>query len=109
MLLSGGQRQRLCIARAILKNPPILIFDEATSQLDSESEREVQSAIENLVRSRTVFVIAHRLSTIKNANKIIVLDEGKIVEQGNHEELLAKNGFYKKFHEIQAGLHTGGK
>jgi ATP-binding cassette, subfamily B, bacterial MsbA len=107
MLLSGGQRQRICIARAILKNPPILIFDEATSQLDSESEHEVQSAIENLVKSRTVFVIAHRLSTIKNANKIIVLDEGKIVEQGDHEELLAKNGFYKKFHQIQLGLHAG--
>jgi subfamily B ATP-binding cassette protein MsbA len=109
MLLSGGQRQRICIARAILKNPPILIFDEATSQLDSESEHEVQSAIENLVKSRTVFVIAHRLSTIKNANKIIVIDEGKIVEQGDHEELLAKNGFYKKFHQIQLGLHAGGE
>jgi ATP-binding cassette, subfamily B, bacterial MsbA len=99
--LSGGERQRLTIARAVLKNPPILILDEATSSLDTESERLVQDAINNLMSNRTSIVIAHRLSTIRHADEIIVLQKGKIVEQGNHEELLAQNGFYRKLVEMQ--------
>lgn len=100
--ISGGQRQRLSIARALLKNPPIMIFDEATSALDNESEVLVQEAIEHLMKERTTFVIAHRLSTIRNADKIIVMDKGQIVQQGKHEELLSdEDGIYKKLHELQ--------
>lgn len=99
--LSGGQRQRVSIARAVLKNPPILILDEATSALDTESEKLVQEALENLMKNRTSIVIAHRLSTIKNADMICVFHEGEIVERGNHDELLALNGIYKKLHGMQ--------
>lgn len=99
--LSGGQRQRISIARAILKNPPILILDEATSALDTESERLVQDALERLMKTRTTVAIAHRLSTIKNADEICVLHEGEIVERGTHEELLKKGGYYRKLHEMQ--------
>lgn len=100
--LSGGQRQRVSIARAILKNPPILILDEATSALDTESERLVQQALEHLMKTRTTVAIAHRLSTIKNADEICVMHEGQIVERGTHEELLALNGYYKKLNDMQS-------
>jgi subfamily B ATP-binding cassette protein MsbA len=99
--LSGGEKQRLTIARAVLKNPPILILDEATSSLDTESERLVQDAINNMMQNRTSIVIAHRLSTIRHADEIIVLQKGKIVERGTHEQLLSQNGFYKKLVEMQ--------
>jgi subfamily B ATP-binding cassette protein MsbA len=99
--LSGGEKQRLTIARAVLKNPPILILDEATSSLDTESERLVQDAINRLMHSRTSLVIAHRLSTVRHADEIIVLQFGKIVERGNHNELMMKGGFYKRLIDMQ--------
>jgi len=99
--LSGGQRQRICIARAILKDSPILILDEATSALDTESEQMVQQAINNLMANRTTFVIAHRLSTILHADKIVVLEKGEIAEQGSHQQLLEAGGLYKKLYEMQ--------
>jgi subfamily B ATP-binding cassette protein MsbA len=100
--LSGGQKQRLSIARAVLKNPPIMILDEATSALDTESERLVQDALENMMKNRTSIVIAHRLSTIQNADTIVVLSKGKIVEQGKHHELLSNNGVYHSLVEMQS-------
>jgi subfamily B ATP-binding cassette protein MsbA len=99
--LSGGERQRVSIARAILKNAPILILDEATSSLDTESEREVQQALENLMQNRTTLVIAHRLSTIRNADRIIVIQKGRIVEEGTHDTLLPQGGVYTMLHDMQ--------
>ena len=99
--LSGGERQRLTIARAVLKNPPILILDEATSSLDTESERLVQDAISKMMKNRTSIVIAHRLSTIRHADEIIVLQKGKIIERGTHDQLIEQNSFYKKLVDMQ--------
>jgi subfamily B ATP-binding cassette protein MsbA len=106
--LSGGQRQRLAIARTILKNTPVVILDEATSALDSESEKHVQAALESLMKGRTTIVIAHRLSTIENADRIIVLDAGKVAEMGSHIELLARGGIYSRLHQLQFALGTSG-
>ena len=100
--LSGGQKQRLSIARAVLKNPPIMVLDEATSALDTESERLVQVALENMMKNRTSVVIAHRLSTIQNADTIVVMQKGEIAEQGKHNELIEKNGIYKKLVDMQS-------
>ncbi|MDD2389366.1 MAG: ATP-binding cassette domain-containing protein, partial [Desulfobacterales bacterium] len=99
--LSGGEKQRICIARALLKDAPVLILDEATSALDAESEMLVQKALENLMKGRTTFVIAHRLATIGYANRIIVIVDGRIVEEGSHDQLLALRGEYHKLHQMQ--------
>ena len=101
VILSGGQRQRLSLARALFKDTPILILDEATSSLDTESERLVQQAIDRLMKGRTVIVIAHRLSTIRHANRIVVLDEGKIIQSGQHDELLQEGGLYSELYHMQ--------
>ena len=101
VLLSGGQRQRLAIARALLKDAPLLILDEATSALDTESERHIQAALDRVMQGRTTLVIAHRLSTIEKADVIMVMDQGQIVERGTHSELLTLNGYYARLHSMQ--------
>ena len=106
--LSGGQRQRICIARAILKNAPILILDEATSALDTESEKMVQKALDNLMVNRTTFVIAHRLSTVLHADTIIVLEQGRIVESGSHDDLLKNSSLYSRLHSLQFSDRNAG-
>jgi subfamily B ATP-binding cassette protein MsbA len=103
--LSGGQRQRIAIARALLRDPPVLILDEATSALDTESERVIQDAVERLVEGRTVFVIAHRLSTVQRADQILVMDRGRIVERGTHASLLSESGLYRRLYEMQFEEH----
>ncbi len=105
--LSGGQRQRICIARAVLANPPIMLLDEATSALDTESEKLVQDALNNLMKNRTSLIIAHRLSTIQKADMIIVLDNGEIVEQGTHQQLINTNGLYRKLIDMQTFISNG--
>jgi subfamily B ATP-binding cassette protein MsbA len=107
-MLSGGQRQRIAIARAVLRNPQILIFDEATSALDTESEQLVQEAIDRLMVNRTVLVIAHRLSTILHANKILVLGDGRLIQSGTHDELLHVEGMYQKLYNLQFKVNNGG-
>jgi subfamily B ATP-binding cassette protein MsbA len=106
-LLSGGERQRIAFARAIYKDAPILLLDEPTSSLDSEAEAKVQTALEELMRGRTVLMIAHRLSTVKKADLICVLDQGRIVETGRHDELVAKGGLYTRLHHTQFGIVGG--
>ena len=106
--LSGGQRQRLAIARTILKNTAVVILDEATSALDSESEKHVQAALDSLMQGRTTVVIAHRLSTIENADRIVVLDEGRIAESGTHSELLDRGGIYSRLHQLQFAFAGNG-
>ena len=106
-MLSGGQRQRLAIARAVLRNPQILIFDEATSSLDTESEQAVQEAIDRLLEGRTTFVIAHRLSTILNADKILVIENGSLIDQGTHQELISHKGLYQRLYNLQFKEQNG--
>jgi ABC-type multidrug transport system fused ATPase/permease subunit len=107
-MLSGGQRQRLAIARALYRDAPILILDEATSSLDTESERLVQEAIDRLMKDRTCIVVAHRLSTVRHADRIVVIDKGEIIEEGAHAELMAKSGRYRTLYDIQFSGHAGG-